>query len=115
MPKYRITASEPVSVLVSGWARSADRPRRPWRSAWISAGKHGTVASVKVEIDLDETTVTIRVVDERLRVIHFPTETIRHDIPAKDLFATAEQLLLDAACEQLRLAAVQTVEEVDHA
>jgi hypothetical protein len=112
MARFRVATTEPVQVLVGGWGRSADRPHQPWRSAWVSAGKHGTVASVKVQIDLDETTVTVTVVDKRLGVIHFPTETVRHDIPAKDLFATAEQILLDAACEQLRLAAVQTVKEV---
>jgi len=110
--RFRITASPSVSVLTSGWARSADKPRQPWRSAWISVAGEGTVASIKVTIDLDETTVTLRVVDERLKVLHFPTETVRHDIPSKDLFQEAEQLLLDAACEQLRAAAAQTVEEV---
>lgn len=112
MASFRIKASPAAKLLVSGWSRSSDKPRQSWRSAWISAAPEGTVASVKVTVDLDETTVTVRVVDERLKVIHFPTETVRHDIPAKDLFAEAERLLLDAGCEQLKHAASQTVEEV---
>jgi len=110
--RFRITASPSASVLTSGWARSADKPRQPWRSAWIHVGGQGTVASVKVTVDLDDTTVTLRVVDERLKVLHYPTETVRHDIPHKALFQEAEQLLLDAVCEQLRLAAAHTIEEV---
>lgn len=109
---FRITASPAANLLVGGWARSGDRPRQPYRTAWITAGGEGTVASVRVTVNLDETTVTLKVVDERLRVVHFPTETVRHDIPAKDLFAEAERLLLDAACAQLRYAAAQTIEEV---
>lgn len=114
MSRFRITASPSASLLTSGWARSSDKPRQPWRSAWINVGGEGTVTSVRVTVNLDDTTVTLRVVDERLKVLHFPTETVRHDIPAKDLFQEAEQLLLDAACEQLRYAAAQTIEEVPH-
>lgn len=112
MSKFRITASPSASMLVSGWARSADKPRQPWRSAWIRTADEGTVSSIRVTVDLDDTTVTVQAVDERLKVLHFPTETVRHDIPAKDLFQEAERLLLDAACEQLRYAAAQTIEEV---
>lgn len=112
MAKFRITASPSAKMLVSGWVRSADKPRQPRRSAWISVADEGTVVSIRVTVDLDDTTVTVRVVDERLKVLHFPTETVRHDIPTKDLFGEAERLLLDAACEQLRYAASHTIEEV---
>lgn len=110
-----VKAPEATNLLISGWSRSADARHRPWRSAWITAGKVGSVASIRVTVDLNETTVTVKVVDERIPELCYPVENIRYDIPAKDLFAEAERLLLDAAVEQLRYAAAQTITEVaDH-
>lgn len=115
MSSLRIKASAPSKMLVGGWSYSTDRPRQRTRNVWITASAEGTVASLKATIDLEETTVTLRVVDERLKVLHFPTETVRHDIPHKDLFVEADRLLLEAAFEQMRAVAATTVEEVsDH-
>jgi hypothetical protein len=108
----RIKVAAPSQMLVGGWSYSTDRPRLRERNVWITAAADGTVASLKATIDLDDTTVTLRIVDERLKVLHFPTETVRHDIPHKDLFVEADRLLLEAAFEQMRAVAATTVEEV---
>lgn len=112
MSSVRIKVAAPSKMLVGGWSQSTDRPQQRTRNVWITASDEGTVASLKATIDLDDTTVTIRVVDDRLKTIHFPTETVRHDIPHKDLFVEADRLLLDAAFEQMRYVAATTVEEV---
>jgi hypothetical protein len=90
-----------------------DRPRQPWRTATITA-EGRAVASVRVTVDQDAVTVRVRTVDERIRGVRFPTETVHNSIASRHLFAAAEELLLDAACKQLRLAAAQTIEEVAH-
>lgn len=112
MSSLRIKAAAPSQMTIGGWSYSTDRPRVRTRHVWISASAEGTVASLKATIDLDETTVTIRIVDERLKVLHFPTETVRHDIPVRDMFVEADRLLLEAAFDQMRAVAATSVEEV---
>ncbi|GAA2159220.1 MULTISPECIES: hypothetical protein [Glycomyces] len=110
----RIKAPKAAQLLVGGWSYQVDKPRTLWRWAWITT-EGAPVASVRVTVDRDSNGLRLSVVDQRIDGVSFPVNTILRDVASRDLFKAAEELLLDAACKQLRLAAAQTVEEVDHA
>jgi hypothetical protein len=110
----RIKAPKSAQLLVGGWSYQVDKPRILWRWAWITT-EGAPVSSVRVTVDRDSTELRLSVIDQRISGVSFPLNTIRRDVSARDLFKVAEEILLDAACKQLRLAAAQTVEEVDHA
>lgn len=114
MTSLRITSAPTASVTVGAWARDSLNPHQMTRSAWISASGAGTVASARVIADFDDSTLTVRLVDERLQVLHFPTETVHHNISINDLLTEGERHLLEIACEHLRHAAAHTIEVSTH-